>query len=489
MNRPTSKPSRFLMVASLCFSCIVLLIRGEKKHLPQKIYIGFRALGGIYIKFLQLLVLQSDSFKVLSEYDIYEIYDNVAHEPFAINSFLKKELGKKSGELELESTLPFAAGSFGQVYKAHYRGRLIILKVLRPSVIKNLSFDLMLLGWFSRFVDLLSVGSAVRMRSAYKDLAWSTKHEVNYILEADYASKLYKRYKDHAHIVIPYTYQNLSTKQLICQDYIGGVPATDLLRLKAKGVDIEAYVAQILGVDTSLREQLVGFGVEMLESVFVYGTTYGDPHPGNIKFLPGNKVGLIDYGLQAPAPHNTYGFYQLLEQYQKIYSGKPDYENYSRVLLGMYGGDVIRAAKSLDNYYPAASQLMGTIVANAHAILKSEGSRISYQLENNKMANLFNNVINKNNRFCLRYDIDGPELVRAGGLFITLTVGLGMKNVVLERTYSTVIEKVRHLQHDSEAPPLHPEAALEILAAWIDQVAYRNPKLHRQVIEGGLHFV
>ncbi len=489
MNQPNSKVPRFFFVLNLSFACVLLLASGERKDLPQKVYVGFRTLGGIYIKFLQLLVLQSDSFKALSEYDIYEIYDNVAYEPFKLKSFLKTELGDRASGITLDQELPFAAGSFGQVYKASYQGKPIIIKVLRPSVIKNLSFDLKMLKWFSRLVDLFSNGSAIAMRRVYRDLAQTTRHETNYVLEADYANGLYKRYRSHRHIFIPYTYRQLCSARLICQDYVSGVSATDLLRLKSQGVDPQEYIAKMFGGDSSLKEQLVGLGTEMLGSVFFNGSTYGDPHPGNIKFLSGNRVGLIDYGLQAPAPKNTIGFYQLLQQYQKIYSGQPDYAGYSRVLLNMYGGDVIRAANSLDDYYSTKSPLLSTIVASAEEILQGESSHISYLLENNKLANLFNNVINKNNRFCLRYELDGPELVRAGGLFITLVAGLGMKEVVLAQTYSAVVENVKHTRLASGAPTIHHETAIEVLASWMDQVAYKNPKLHRQIMQGGFQFV
>jgi hypothetical protein len=487
--KPPSKFIRFLMVSNLCFACIVLLIRGEKKDLPQKIYTGFRSLGGIYIKFLQLLVLQTEAFRVLREYDIYEIYDNVAYEPFDIKAYMKAQLGYKARGIELESLEPFAAGSFGQVYKAQFNGKTIVIKALRPSVIQNLNFDLKILGWFSRFIDMFSSDSAVRMRRVYKELGQTTKHEVNYVLEADYASMLYKRYQGHASIVVPYTYRELCTSRIICQDYLGGVPATDLLRMKAQGIDVEAYIRETLGSEASLSEQLIGFGAEMLTSVFVHGSTYGDPHPGNLKFLPGNKVGFVDYGLQAPAPKNTLGFYHLIEQYKKIYSNQPDFQAYSRALLDVFGGDVIRAADSLDDYYSTTSGLLTTITENTGMIMKKENLQIKYFMENNGMLTFFNTVVNKNNRFCLQYELDGPQLMRAAGLFINLAKGLGMRDMVMATTYGRVIENVRHLQLHSAVAPLHPDTALEILASWMDQVAYKNPKLYRQIVSGGFQFV
>lgn len=478
-----------MMVINLCFSCIILLIRGEKKHLPQKIYTGFRALGGIYIKFLQLLVLQTEAFRILKDYDIYEIYDNVAYEPFNVNSYLKNQLGAQSQHIQLESTLPFAAGSFGQVYKAKLNGKIIIIKILRPSVVKNLTFDLNMLGWFSRIIDLFSADNPLRMSRVHKELGQTTKLETNYILEADYASMLYKRYAGHKSIVIPYTYRELCTKGIICQDYLGGIAGTDLLRMKAQGVDVEAYIREVFGPNASLSEQMIGFGAEMLTSAFEHGTTYGDPHPGNLKFLPDNKVGFVDFGLQASAPKNTLGFYQLIEQYHKIYSGHPDFNEYSRLLLTMYGGDVIRAADSLDDYYATVSGLLGVITASTGSIMEKESLRIKYFMETNGMLTFFNTVINKNNRFCLQYELDGPQLMRAGGLFINIAKSLGMRDEVMVQTYTKVLANAKHFQLQSDIPPLHPETAMEILGSWMDQVAYKNPALHRKITQEGFNFV
>ncbi len=150
---------------------------------------------------------------------------------------------------------------------------------------------------------------------------------------------------------------------------------------------------------------------------------------------------------------------------------------------------MIRAASSLDDYYSTKSGLVTTIVDSTKDILKHESMVIGYFMEGNGMLTFFNTVVNKNNRFCLQYDMDGPQLLRATGLFINLAKGLGMRDAVMARTYGLGIENARHLQLQSDLPSLHPEAAIEILASWMDQVAYKNPKLHRQIIQGGFHFV
>jgi serine/threonine protein kinase len=460
----------------------------QKKLIPQTIYINFRELGGIYVKFLQMLVLRSESFQSLRDYNIYDVYDQVNTEPIDIKAFLDAELGEQASEITLESENPFAAGSFGQVYLAKHKDKWVILKVLRPTIVSNLKFDLRILGILSRIIDWFSFGSAINMRSVHKEFARSALLETNYLLEADYASTLHERYKHHPTLLIPYTYRELSTARLICQDYVAGIAATDLISAAKNGLDIHRYVSETLGSD--LTHQLVGLGSEILSSIFLHGTAYGDPHPGNIKFLPDNKVGLIDYGVQAPAPKDTLNFHRLIREYYKIYSGQPDLRGYSRVLLDLYGGDIIQAAHSLDEYYATGThQLLDKIIDSAEQIMESQRELIGGLLNNNKMMMIFNGVINKNNQFCLEYNLDGPEIMRGGLLFISLVSNLGVKNDVLQQTYANVLERTKDVMFDQGKPTIHPETALEILASWFDQISYKNPQLYRRMKQEKLSYV
>lgn len=486
MKTVARRSRRLWAILKLSWTCARLATTGQKQLLPQAIYTGFRELGGVYVKFLQLLVLRAEAFQSLRDYDIYDVYDQVNIEDIDIHVQLKRELDTRAKDLTLESGIPFAAGSFGQVYMAFHQGKRVIIKVLRPSVAKDLKFDLRVLGFFSRCIDLFAADSAINSKMVHKEFSRASLLETNYILEADYASRLYERYRNHPNIYIPYTYRELCGPHIICQDYVDGIAATDLIVAASSGLNAEAYIAQTLGSD--LKQQLVALGSEMLVSIFKYGTAYGDPHPGNLKFMPGNKIGLIDFGLQAPAPRNTLNFRRLIEQYYKIYSGQTDLRGCSQVLLDMYGGDVIRAAHSLDDY-TGSHRLLDNILNNAEQIMQGQGHQIDNLVKNNKILQLFNLVINKNNRFCLEYDLDGPEIMRAGLMSMWLADRLGVKQEVLRQTYGQVLERTQDVVLRENQRPLHPETALEILAGWFDQISYKNPQLYRQLKLGGIRYV
>ncbi len=488
MKTTKRRLSRVTAITKLSWVCARLALSGQKDQLPQTIYSSFRQLGGVYVKFLQLMVMRSEFFGVLKEYDIYDVYDKVGVEPLDIRRVLAKELGSRASEVVLRSETPFAAGSFGQVYLADYQGKLVILKVLRPTVVSDLKFDLRVLGFFSRCISWFSSGSAIDSKRVYKEFARVTLLETNYGLEADYASTLYERYLHHATLYVPYTYRDLSTDRIICQDYVDGIPGTDLIKAVRSGVDGEQYIAQMLGSD--LKQQLIGLGAEAVSSPLIYGTAYGDPHPGNLKFMAGNRVGLIDFGLQAPAPRNTLNYRRLVEQYHKTYWGHPDFNGYSRLLMEMYGGDIVRAAYSLDEYYATGShRLMDQLIENAIQLMNSQPEQTSRLLANNKVALMFTSVVNKDNRFCLKYDLDGPELIRAANLFIGMLDTLGMKHAVMKEAYTLALERTKDVPLSNRQPALHPETAMEILAGWFDQISQKNPQLYRQIKREKLGYV
>ena len=67
------------------------------------------------------------------------------------------------------------------------------------------------------------------------------------------------------------------------QDFVNGIPLGDIAALDAAGCD-RALIAR------------AGAHAE-LKMMFVDGFFHADPHPGNVFWLPGNRLALIDFGL------------------------------------------------------------------------------------------------------------------------------------------------------------------------------------------------
>ena len=250
----------------------------------------FVALGGVYLKFLQGVLLRSKMMRNWQSEDKLRIFEKLDTEPLDIVSILRKELGpQKLQQIVHVQPQPFAAGTFGQVYYAElHNGRPIIIKVLRPMIRETLKYDLRLLNAFMRrfYLKLTSKNIDTDARQALQDFAEATMGETNYRAEATFAKELFEFYKGNHELYIPETFMDLCTDKIIVQEYVGGISVAQLIGLKEQGVDVSTYVKDQVG--SNLEKQMETLGYELLRGAFDMPRVQGDPHPGNIRLLPNN---------------------------------------------------------------------------------------------------------------------------------------------------------------------------------------------------------
>ena len=104
-------------MAKIAGRAIYLQKKGDNAATANYICDELVSLGGIYIKFLQGVMLQSEFFKQWSSPSRLNIFENLDSELLNIEQVLRSELS--SSELaNISQVLPqsFAAGSFGLVY-------------------------------------------------------------------------------------------------------------------------------------------------------------------------------------------------------------------------------------------------------------------------------------------------------------------------------------------------------------------------------------
>jgi ubiquinone biosynthesis protein len=67
------------------------------------------------------------------------------------------------------------------------------------------------------------------------------------------------------------------------QEELIGIPGSQIARAEAEGFDLPLLAAR--GADA------------VLKMILLDGYFHADPHPGNVIYLPGNRIGLIDFGM------------------------------------------------------------------------------------------------------------------------------------------------------------------------------------------------
>ena len=83
--------------------------------------------------------------------------------------------------------------------------------------------------------------------------------------------------------MIPPVYPEWTSEGLNVQEYVAGIPGNDLAAVKAAGLDPKLLAAR--GAEAILR------------MILVDGFFHADPHPGNVFYLPGNRIVIIDWGM------------------------------------------------------------------------------------------------------------------------------------------------------------------------------------------------
>lgn len=502
------KRQRTKQLAALGGRVYMLRKRGREQEMYDAVCDEFVKLGGVYIKFLQGVLLNTSVMRRWHNPAKLRIFENLDTEPMDIVQILQTELRPEQlQQIALIQPEPFAAGSFGQVYLAqHQNGKRIIVKVLRPMIRELLKYDLRLLGIFSkRFAAKEYSNFTVKMSEAIKEFRAATLSETDYVTEAQFAHDLYEAYQYNPQIIIPETYLDLCTPHLIVQDYLEGISGVELLRVKETGGDVVQYVREKLGSD--LDTQLTTFGIEALSAAFALPRVQGDPHPGNLRFLSDNKVGMIDFGISAPAPRNRPAFFGLIKEWSKMYDDTGTVGHLFEQFMRYFVNDLYRALKKLSTLLPqnvvvsaAHSQVsehvvqpvrekgpdfvhdVGRIVQNIFD--SSTGRDVKSIMKDGRMMQAFGQIVNKDNRLGLVLNFESSEILRAAQTYLSFLDATGRRAELMPRILAEAVARVEAEHPDivnggEEQPSM--SQAIGIVNRWLERIAVRDPALFRQL--------
>jgi hypothetical protein len=488
------KRNRTARLARLVTRSYYLHKRKQDAVLYNLVCEEFMSLGGVYVKFLQGVLLRSEVMRRWHNPEKLKIFENLESEPIDIGALLRHELpADKLSQIAMVQPQPFAAGSFGQVYYGQLaNGQPIIIKVLRPMVRELLRYDLRLLGTFSKtFFTQLYKNMSIQLKDALAEFSTATLRETDYRHEANFARELYEAYKDHPYIVIPQTYLELCTDNIIVQDYVDGISVAQIIRLHEQGVDAEKYVQEQLGSD--LVTQLQIFGYESIVGIFDLPRVQGDPHPGNIRLMRNNKIGLIDFGISASAPSDRNGLYGLFESYDKIFKGSQTAIGLFEHSIRFFVSDLYRSLKRLGDYMGKSGAGEGSYMQEISQVAgdvfeKATGTNmINMDFKNDaSVLVIINKLVNKGNRFGLVMKLEATEILRATQTYTSMVGSLGLYQKIMPGVIDQAVHDIRERHpeviHDTK-DNVSIADALETVANWLERVAERDPVLFRQLSE------
>ena len=391
----------------------------KEQQYKKIIFYTLKDLGGIYIKFLQVLCMNQNFMDQWGTPKEMEIFNKVIEEPILLDAYIDK-----NGFSYVEKT-PFATGSFAQVYKAKLKsGDKVVLKILRPSIIKNLQKDLKKLKRMVKLISFFLPKTLVDYNSAFLKFSNNCLQEIDYEQEIANMKYFANLYQNHSFVVIPKVYENLCTKEMIVQEYLEGPTLIDVMNSVPHHQSLETYALEKTGSDINF--QIVIAGGEALRTAMVADYVFGDPHPGNIILLANNKIAFIDFGIVAQKPTSQEAFYLWVKSYYDILIGNINYGNLLRTSCMCFCPDFLNALDKCSIDTDIFSSIENAINKKVNKV--SKDNFLAKQIaEDGHLFTAFTKFIDGKNALNLNIDLHNFQLLKAMQMFLSTVNTLSSK--------------------------------------------------------------
>ncbi|OWR30738.1 hypothetical protein CDO73_09080 [Saccharibacillus sp. O23] len=255
------------------------LIRQDHARLPYAIAEVLESMGGVFVKFAQVLSTKKDMLPANYIEAFSSLHDQV--KPLGqeeLQAIINAKIGNLDETYASFEMKPLAAASIGQVHLATLKstGEKVVVKILRPDVKQKMTVDLDLL---IQFVTGLSERSSKIRKLGLIELAEGFKanliEETDFDIEALNTNLLKQAFRQHGIAIrVPKVYSEYSTKQILTLEYIEGTSFNREVTPEVSEKVMHAFLDQIL----------------------VIGIFHADPHPGNLILTADGEVALIDFG-------------------------------------------------------------------------------------------------------------------------------------------------------------------------------------------------
>ena len=254
-----------------------------------RLRMAFTELGTTFIKLGQILSTRSDIVGPEIATELCKLHsDTPVDSPEQVTQMIESALGESIDTLFADfNFVPIGSASIGQVHKATlHDGRAVVVKVQHCNIEDKIKADIEILGLLASLSE--KYDSELRLyqpKSLIEDFSESLLKELDYLKELRSMSLFSKCFADNANVHIPATYPELSAKHVLTMECLVGYSIADADKLKASGADTKKIAT--LGANI------------YLDMIFKHHIFHADPHPGNIWVLPGNRIGLLDFGMVA----------------------------------------------------------------------------------------------------------------------------------------------------------------------------------------------
>jgi ubiquinone biosynthesis protein len=254
---------------------------------PVQVRLALEELGPAFVKLGQVLAGRADLLGPAWIAELQRLHSRVPAVPFeALRPQLREDLGGEPEDIFAHfDPEPLAGASIAQVHRATLKdGTEVVVKVRRPGIQDVVEADLRLLERLAVMAeDELPQLRPYRPRQLVREFARSLRRELDLAAECRSAERVATNLAALGFVAIPRVHWAHTGPRVNVQDRVQGISGEDLAQVDASGLD---------------RQLLARRGAQaVLKMIVEDGFFHADPHPGNVFYLPGNRLAFIDFGM------------------------------------------------------------------------------------------------------------------------------------------------------------------------------------------------
>ena len=251
-----------------------------------RIRMALTDLGPTFVKLGQILSTRPDLVGNDLATELRALQDSVpADPPEAVHQTLESELGQPATHLFSEfDDVPFASASIGQVHRARLvTGEAVVVKVQHAGIGEKVRVDLEILAGLAQLAERVADLAAYRPSATVAEFQRMLLRELDYGREEQNLEQFQTLLAELPNVRVPKPFHEASTSRVLTMEVFDGIRLVDRQRLLSSGYDLD---------------EIARTGAELyIHMIFTCGLYHADPHPGNIVILPGNVIGLLDFGM------------------------------------------------------------------------------------------------------------------------------------------------------------------------------------------------
>jgi len=268
---------------------------GHHERRAARLVARIASLGPTFVKLAQIFAARADLVPEPYLSAIGTLQDQVPPIPeAAAREVVEREMGRPLSEIfDTFDGRPLAAASLGQVHRAGFGGRDVVVKILRPGVEEMVALDLDLsfrvLFWMNVFFPNHHVRG---ITNVVREFSVRVQEEMDFRIEAQHMERASGLFGGVGGVRVPEVVGELTTRRVLVMEHLEG---TKVDRLHDRFASGELVFGEVM-------ERLTAAYLRMM---MVDGFLHADPHAGNLMVAADGTIVILDWGMALDVPRWT----------------------------------------------------------------------------------------------------------------------------------------------------------------------------------------